>query len=104
LSIRYANICSSVQDHRQKFEIIIRFWKNKIEQRNQQKGNLKASEENCSWSQSAPEDKVLLKWRRHKKKVHQKHLIRSWRSPEDVVHQKMQNLKLQRLFNGFNLV
>jgi len=25
LSIRYANICSSVQDHRQKFEIIIRF-------------------------------------------------------------------------------
>jgi len=24
LSIGYANICSSVQDHRQKFEIIIR--------------------------------------------------------------------------------
>jgi len=25
LLIGYANICSSVQDHRQKFEIIIRF-------------------------------------------------------------------------------
>jgi len=25
LSIEYANICSSVQDHRQKFEMIIRF-------------------------------------------------------------------------------
>jgi len=31
-----------------KFEIIIRFWKNKKEQRNQQKGSLKESEENCS--------------------------------------------------------
>jgi len=39
LSIGYANICSSVQDHRQKFEIIIRFWKNNREQRNQQKGS-----------------------------------------------------------------
>jgi len=31
-----------------KFEIINRFWKNKREQSNQQKGSLKASEENCS--------------------------------------------------------
>jgi len=31
-----------------KFEIINRFWKNKIEQRNKQKGSLKASEENTS--------------------------------------------------------
>jgi len=31
-----------------KFEIINRFWKNKIEQRNKQKGSLKASEENYS--------------------------------------------------------
>jgi len=30
------------------FEIINRFWKNKKEQRNQQKGSLKASEDNCS--------------------------------------------------------
>jgi len=30
------------------FEIINRFWKNKREQRNKQKGSLKASEENCS--------------------------------------------------------
>jgi len=38
-----------------KFEIISRFWKNKREQRNKQKGSLKASEENCSRRQSAPE-------------------------------------------------
>jgi len=31
-----------------KFEIINRFWKNKREQRNNQKGSLKASEDNCS--------------------------------------------------------
>jgi len=30
------------------FEIINRFWKNKREQRNKQKGSLKTSEENCS--------------------------------------------------------
>jgi len=30
------------------FEIINRFWMNKREQRNKQKGSLKASEENCS--------------------------------------------------------
>jgi len=30
------------------FEIIYRFWMNKREQRNKQKGSLKASEENCS--------------------------------------------------------
>jgi len=30
------------------FEIINRFWKNKREQRNQQKRSLKSSEENCS--------------------------------------------------------
>jgi len=55
-----------------KFEIINRFWKYKREQRNKQKGSLKASEENCSWSQSAPKDKMLLKWWRHQKQVHQK--------------------------------
>jgi len=62
LSIGYANICLSVQDHRQKFEIIIRFWKNKREQRNQQKGSLKRLKENCCWSQSDLEEKVLMKW------------------------------------------
>jgi len=55
LSIGYANICSSVQDHRQKFEIIIRFWKNKREQRNRQKRSLKYLK------RTAPEVKVLLK-------------------------------------------
>jgi len=36
LSIGYANICSSVQDHRQKFSVSLkhRFWKNKREQWN----------------------------------------------------------------------
>jgi len=32
MSIEYANICSSVQDHRQKFKCLMiknRFWKNK---------------------------------------------------------------------------
>ena len=98
MSIGYANICSSVQDHRQKFEIIIRLWKNKREQRNQWKASLKRLK------RTAPEVKVLLKWWRHQKQVHQKHLIRSWRSPEAVVHQKMQDLKLQRLFHGFNII
>jgi len=37
------------------FEIINRFWKNKKEQRIEQKGSLKASEENCSLRQSALE-------------------------------------------------
>jgi len=38
LSIGYANICSSVQDHRQKKIVYlkIRYWKNKREQWNQQ--------------------------------------------------------------------
>jgi len=57
-----------------------------------------ATEEKCSWSL------VLLKWWCHQKQVHQKHLIRSRRSPEAEVHQEMQDLKLQRLFNGFNFV
>jgi len=55
LSIGYANICSSVQDQRQKFEIIIRFWKNKIEQRNQQKGTLKRLKRTAPEVKSAPE-------------------------------------------------
>jgi len=55
LSIGYANICLSVQDHRQKFEVIISFWKNKKEQRNHKKGSLKRLK------RTAPEDKVLLK-------------------------------------------
>jgi len=96
LSIEYANICSSVQDHRQKFEIISRFWKNKREQRNQQKGSLK------HLKRTAPEVKVLLKTKcSWSGDVIRSKFIRSWRSPEVVVHQKMQDLKLQRLFNGF---
>jgi len=44
-----------------KFEIIIRFWKNKREQRNQQKGSLKRLKRTAPEVKSAPEDKVLLK-------------------------------------------
>jgi len=55
LPIGYANICSSVQDHRQKFEIIIRFWKNKRKQRYQQKGSLKRLKRTAPEVKSAPE-------------------------------------------------
>jgi len=54
LSIGYANICSSVQDHTQLFEIIIRFWKNKREQRYQQKGSLKRLKRTAPEVKSAP--------------------------------------------------
>jgi len=51
---------------------------------------------------STPEVKVLLKWWR----VIRSKFIRSTsseaRSPEAEVHQKMRDLKLQRLFKGFN--
>jgi len=83
LSIRYANICSSVQDHRQKFEIIIRFWKNKREQKNQQKGSLKRLK------RTAPEVKVLLKSSTPEVMTssevsHQKlKITKSWSSSED---------------------
>jgi len=79
LSIGYANICSSVQDHRQIFEIINRFWKNKREQRNKEKGSLKASEENCSWSDNVIRSKFI-----------RSEFIRSWKSLKAKVHQKMQ--------------
>jgi len=99
LSIGDANICSSVQDHRQKFEIVIRFWKNKREQMNQQEGSLKRLK------RTAPKVKVLLKTKYSwSDDVIRSKFIRWWRSPEAVVHQKMQDLKLQRFFNVFNLV
>ena len=64
MSIGYANICSSVQDHRQKFISLnfkYWFWKNKRELRNQQKGSLKRLKRSAPEVKSAPEDKVLLK-------------------------------------------
>jgi len=54
MSIGYANICSSVQDHRQNV-ISIRFWKNKREQKNQQKGSLELLKKSAPEVQSAPE-------------------------------------------------
>jgi len=58
-----------------------------------QKGSLKASEENCSWRQNAPEDKALLKWWR---------VIRSCSSSEAssseaVNHQKLQFIRRCKL-------
>jgi len=92
------------------FEIINRFWKNKREQRNKQKGSLKRLK------RTAPEVKVLLMTKRsrsddvsseassseaevHQKLIHQKlKITRSCSSSGDA------NLKLQKLFNGFNVV
>jgi len=92
LSIGHANICSSVQDHRQKFDIFIRFWKSKIEQKNQQKGSLKHLKYKCSWSDDVIRSKFV------------RSISSEVRSPEAEVHQEMKDLKLQRLGNGFNLV
>jgi len=80
------------------FEIINKFWKNKREQSNQQKGSLKASEKNCSWSQIALEDKALLKWWR----VIRSEFIRSWSSSEVSSskaedHQKLQLIRTCKL-------
>ena len=92
MSIEYANISSSVQDHRQKFDIFIKFWKNKREQRNQQKGSLKHLKYKCSWSDDVIRSKFV------------RSISSEATSPEAEVHQEMRDLKLQRLSNGFNLV
>jgi len=73
------------------FEIINRFWKNKRDQRYKQKRNLKAFEENCSWSQSAPENKALLKWWH----VIKSEFIRSWSSSEVSSSEAENHQKLQ---------
>jgi len=59
---------------------------NKREQRNKQKGSLKASEEELLLK-----SKVLLKtYRSWSDDVIRSKFIRSWRSPEAKVHQEMQ--------------
>jgi len=98
LSNGYANICSSVQDHRQKFSVYLkyRFWKNKWEQWNQQsKWSLKhlksnAPEVKCSWSDDLIRSKFIRSTSSEAK------------SPEAEDHQEMKASKLQRLFKGFN--
>ena len=92
------------------FEIINRFWKNKREQRNKQKGSLQTSGENCFWSQSVPKtkrswsDDVSSEASSSKGEVHQKQvqqklkITRSYSSSGDA------NLKLQKLFKGFKVV
>ena len=73
--IGYANICLSVQDHKQKQKKTLIFYKVFKDQKRAKESTrmkLEASEEKCSWSQ------ILLKWwLHHQKQVHHKHLIRS---------------------------
>jgi len=90
LSIGYVNICSSVQDNRQKFSVYLkyRFWNNKWEQWNQQsKGTLKHLKKVLMKS-SAPEvmtsSEASSSEAPHQKQNHQKlKITRSWRSSED---------------------
>ena len=71
MSIGYANICSSVQDHRQKFKCLSikhKVLKNKWEQWDLQKGSLsikKASEEKRFWR--SPEADVIRGSKDHQK-------------------------------------
>ena len=71
------------------YKIIIRFWKNKKRAKESTKRKLKASEENGSWSQSAPEDKVLMKskcsWRQSAPEV----MTSSEGSSSEASHQKL---------------
>jgi len=55
LSIEQANICSSEQDHRQKFDILNWPWKNKKRAKETTKGSVKHLKTNCYWRQTAPE-------------------------------------------------
>jgi len=57
---------------------------------------LYASEEKCSWSQ------VLLKWWCVIRSKFTRSTSSEAGSPKAEVHQKMRDLKLQRLFKGFN--
>jgi len=98
LSNGYANICSSVQDHRQKISVSLnhRFWKNKWEQWNQQEGSLKhmkkrGSEDNCSWSADVIRS-TSPKAHLTRSTFHQKF----WRSSGAEDHQKLEELKLQK--------
>ena len=80
--------------HGQKFSVSLkyRFWKNKWEQWNQLEGSLKhlkksAPEVKCSWSDDVIRSKFI------------RGTSSEARSPEVEVHQKMRELKLQRLFS-----
>jgi len=66
LSIEYTNICSSVQNHRQKFWVYLklRYWKNKWEQLNQHERSLmhvkkSAHEVKCFWSDDVIRNKFI---------------------------------------------
>jgi len=89
LLIGHANICSSVQDHRQKFSVYLkyRFWKNKWEKWNQQsKGSLKHLKKVLLKS-SAPEVMTSSEAKFIKSTSSEA------RSPEAEDHQKMKESK-----------
>jgi len=82
LSIGYANICSSVQDHRQKFSVYLkyRFWKNKLEQWNQQSKESLKHLKKLLLKSSAPEVMTSSE-APHQKQNHQKlKIIRRWKN------------------------
>ena len=85
MSIGYANICSSVQGPRQNF-VYLKGWKNKREQKNQQKGSLKRLKWSAPEVQSAYE--VMTSSEASSSEA---------TSTEAEVHQERKNLKLQEL-------
>ena len=91
MSIGYANICSSVQDHRQIW-YLYKVLEEQKRAKESTKRKLEASEEKCSWSDDVIKSKFV------------RSISSEARSPEAEVHQEMRDLKLQRLGNGFDLV
>jgi len=92
LSIGYANICSSAQDHRFFFWYLYKVLEEQKRAKESTRLKLEASEEKCSWSDDVIRSKFV------------RSISSEARSPEAEVHQEMRDLKLQRLFIGFNLV
>ena len=68
--------------------IFYRVWKNKLRAMESTRMKLEASEEKCSWSDDVIRNKFI------------RSISLEAISSEAEVHQKMRDLKLQRLFNG----
>ena len=90
--IGYANICSSIQNHKQSFLIYYKVLKEQKRAKESTRLKLKASEEKCSWSDDVIRSKFI------------RSISSEARLLEAEVHKKIRDLKLQRLINGFNLV
>ena len=87
MSIGYANICSIVQDHKQKFSVYLkyRFWKNKWEQWKQQSKESLKHLKKVLLKSSAPEvmtsSEASSSEAPHQKQDHQKlKIIRRWKN------------------------